>query len=217
MGSTNPFIHKFVSLTKGIVLSTLYALLSIALLFTYLSALFPLLNIPQPPPPTTLLLLLLHPSLLFLQKMIKLIRTRVVILMAIGFVTEEALHIMQLQVVRLRKVRNAFPMEGLTRVISTGDGKVSAIFQEQTCSICWDSLARNQLESLLCMLAIVSTPNLVYRSGKDNKFRCWHFPSHIANFSLYWSPFLVQGVEWSNEGAYYNTMYIESINEEIFQ
>ena len=76
-----------------------------------------------------------------------------------------------------------------------------------------DSLARNQLESLLCMLATVSTPNLVYKSANDNKFRRWHFPSHNANLSLYWSPFLVQGVERSNEGPYYNTMYLDHVNE----
>ncbi|XP_047158433.1 xyloglucan O-acetyltransferase 1-like [Vigna umbellata] len=76
-----------------------------------------------------------------------------------------------------------------------------------------DSLARNQLESLLCMLATVSTPKLVYKSPNDNKFRRWHFPSHNANLSLYWSPFLVEGVERSNEGPYYNTMYLDHVNE----
>ncbi|KAK2410096.1 protein ALTERED XYLOGLUCAN [Trifolium repens] len=76
-----------------------------------------------------------------------------------------------------------------------------------------DSLARNQLESLLCMLATTSKPNLVYQNGKDKKFRKWHFPSHNANFSLYWSPFLVHGVERTNEGNYYNTMFLDLVNE----
>lgn len=76
-----------------------------------------------------------------------------------------------------------------------------------------DSLARNQLESLLCMLSTTSTPNLVYQDGKSNKFRKWHFPSHNATFSLYWSPFLVHGVERSNEGNYYNTMFLDLVNE----
>ncbi|XP_057448425.1 xyloglucan O-acetyltransferase 1-like [Lotus japonicus] len=74
-----------------------------------------------------------------------------------------------------------------------------------------DSLARNQIESLLCMLATASTPKLVYRIGKDN--RRWHFPSHNANLSMYWSPFLVHGVERSDEGSYYNTMYLDQANE----
>ncbi|KAL2349374.1 hypothetical protein Fmac_003374 [Flemingia macrophylla] len=87
------------------------------------------------------------------------------------------------------------------------------LIQNKHVAFVGDSLARNQLESLLCMLATVSTPNLVYRSGKDNKFRRWHFLSHNANFSLYWSPFLVQGNERSNEGSYYNTMYLDHVNE----
>ncbi|XP_057443618.1 xyloglucan O-acetyltransferase 1-like [Lotus japonicus] len=78
-----------------------------------------------------------------------------------------------------------------------------------------DSLARNQLESLLCMLATDSAPDLVYRNGKDGdrEDRRWHFPSHNANFSLYWSPFLVHGIEKSDEGSYYNTMYLDQANE----
>lgn len=49
-----------------------------------------------------------------------------------------------------------------------------------------DSLGRNQLESLLCMLATASTSQLVcgYSIGGDwicDKFHQWHFPSHNLN------------------------------------
>ncbi|XP_027187814.1 xyloglucan O-acetyltransferase 1 [Cicer arietinum] len=76
-----------------------------------------------------------------------------------------------------------------------------------------DSMARNQLESLLCMLSTVSTPNLVYTSGVDNKFRKWNFVSHNASVSVYWSPFLVQGVEKSNEGPNHNKLYLDLVDE----
>ncbi|XP_054824738.1 xyloglucan O-acetyltransferase 1-like [Prosopis cineraria] len=76
-----------------------------------------------------------------------------------------------------------------------------------------DSMARNQLESLLCMLATVSTPNLVYRNGEDNKFRRWHFASHNATVSVYWSPFLVKGVEKSNSGPNHNELYLDLVDE----
>ncbi|KAI4352637.1 hypothetical protein L6164_006869 [Bauhinia variegata] len=76
-----------------------------------------------------------------------------------------------------------------------------------------DSLARNQLESLLCMLATVSIPKLVYTDGEDNKFRRWHFPSHNANISVYWSPFLVQGIEKSSAGPNYNKLYLDHVDE----
>ncbi|GLT50171.1 hypothetical protein SLA2020_236770 [Shorea laevis] len=76
-----------------------------------------------------------------------------------------------------------------------------------------DSMARNQLESLLCMLATASTPNLVYRDGEDNKFRRWHFASHNITVSVYWSPFLVRGVEKSKIGPDHNELYLDYVDE----
>ncbi|KAI3412312.1 PMR5N domain-containing protein [Psidium guajava] len=76
-----------------------------------------------------------------------------------------------------------------------------------------DSMARNQLESLLCMLSSVSDPTLVYRDGEDNKFRKWNFPGHNMTISVYWSPFLVKGVEKSSSGPDYNKLYLDSVDE----
>lgn len=75
-----------------------------------------------------------------------------------------------------------------------------------------DSMARNQLESLLCMISSAFSPELVYSTGEDNKFRRWHFPSHNVNVSIYWSPFLVNGTEKTEEKNY-NTLHLESIDE----
>ncbi|XWS68960.1 hypothetical protein CRYUN_Cryun04dG0138400 [Craigia yunnanensis] len=76
-----------------------------------------------------------------------------------------------------------------------------------------DSMARNQLESLLCMLATASNPNLVYRDGEDNKFRRWYFASHNITISVYWSPFLVRGVEKSKTGPDHNELYVDTVDE----
>ncbi|KAF5741049.1 protein ALTERED XYLOGLUCAN 4 [Tripterygium wilfordii] len=76
-----------------------------------------------------------------------------------------------------------------------------------------DSMAWNQLESLLCMLATASTPNLVYTNGQENKFRRWYFASHNINVSVYWSPFLVKGVEKSNSGPNHNQLHLDSVDE----
>ncbi|XP_021726949.1 protein ALTERED XYLOGLUCAN 4-like isoform X1 [Chenopodium quinoa] len=77
-----------------------------------------------------------------------------------------------------------------------------------------DSMARNQLESLLCMLSSVSPPNLIYSNGDDNRFRRWHFPSHNVNVSVYWSPFLVNGIEKSSDGTInYNQLFFDSVDE----
>ncbi|KAL8121195.1 xyloglucan O-acetyltransferase 1-like [Apium graveolens] len=77
-----------------------------------------------------------------------------------------------------------------------------------------DSMARNQLESLLCMLSTFSAPNLVYKDGEDDKFRRWNFHSHNVNVSIYWSPFLVKGIEKStNGGPDYNRLFLDSVDE----
>ncbi|KAE8730251.1 Protein ALTERED XYLOGLUCAN 4 [Hibiscus syriacus] len=76
-----------------------------------------------------------------------------------------------------------------------------------------DSMARNQLESLLCMLATASNPNLVYTNGEDNRFRTWHFDSHNVTVSVYWSPFLVRGVEKSKGGPDHNELYVDVVDE----
>lgn len=77
-----------------------------------------------------------------------------------------------------------------------------------------DSMARNQLESLLCLLATADPPELVYRHGEDNKFRRWRFPSHNATVSVFWSPFLVHGVEKSAaSGLDHNELYLDAVDE----
>ncbi|GMH26125.1 hypothetical protein Nepgr_027968 [Nepenthes gracilis] len=75
-----------------------------------------------------------------------------------------------------------------------------------------DSMARNQLESLLCMLASFASPTLLYSNGDDSEFRRWHFPSHNVNISVYWSPFLVKGIE-KHEGYNYNQLYMDFVDE----
>ncbi|RDX80276.1 Protein ALTERED XYLOGLUCAN 4, partial [Mucuna pruriens] len=75
-----------------------------------------------------------------------------------------------------------------------------------------DSMARNQLESLLCLLTTSSSSTLVYNND-NNKFRRWHFPSHNATVSVYWSPFLVKGVEKSNNGPDHNELYLDRLDE----
>ncbi|CAI0379646.1 unnamed protein product [Linum tenue] len=87
-------------------------------------------------------------------------------------------------------------------------------FADRHIAFVGDSMARNQLESLVCMLSSVSPPNLVYKNGgDDNKFRRWHFASHNASVSIYWSPFLVKGVEKSKNGPDHNELYLDRIDE----
>ncbi|CAM8882256.1 unnamed protein product [Rhodiola kirilowii] len=75
-----------------------------------------------------------------------------------------------------------------------------------------DSLARNQLESLLCMVAAASLPQLIYTDGADNKFRRWYLAAHNVTISVYWSPFLVNGIEKSSKVPH-NELHLDSVNE----
>ncbi|KFK28935.1 hypothetical protein AALP_AA7G067800 [Arabis alpina] len=54
-----------------------------------------------------------------------------------------------------------------------------------------DSISRNHVESLLCMLYTVEEPVEVYHD-KEYKSKRWHFPLHNLTISNIWSPFLAQ-------------------------
>ncbi|KAG2242483.1 hypothetical protein Bca4012_015078 [Brassica carinata] len=54
-----------------------------------------------------------------------------------------------------------------------------------------DSIVRNHVESLLCMLYTVEEPVEVYHD-KEYKSKRWHFPLHNLTISNIWSPFLIQ-------------------------
>lgn len=77
-----------------------------------------------------------------------------------------------------------------------------------------DSLARNQAESLMCLLASESQPALVYNDSGENRYRRWIFGSHNATVSIYWSPFLVKRIEKSEkEGIRHNRIFLDSFDE----
>jgi xyloglucan O-acetyltransferase len=77
-----------------------------------------------------------------------------------------------------------------------------------------DSLARNQLESLMCLLSTASKPDLVYQDSKEPQFRRWVFHEYNATVSVFWSPFLVKGIEKDDsKGIQHNTLYLDTPNE----
>uniref|UniRef100_A0A0D3GEL8 Uncharacterized protein n=1 Tax=Oryza barthii TaxID=65489 RepID=A0A0D3GEL8_9ORYZ len=57
-----------------------------------------------------------------------------------------------------------------------------------------DSMARNQAESLVCLLATAFPYTLVYRDPhpRERKFWRWAFPAHNVTVSVYWAPFLAR-------------------------
>ncbi|CAL4933351.1 unnamed protein product [Urochloa decumbens] len=76
-----------------------------------------------------------------------------------------------------------------------------------------DSLARNQAESLMCLLSSWSPAELVHRDS-DGRFRRWVFREHNATVSIFWSPFLVRGAEKSErDGVRYNQLFLDEFDE----
>ncbi|KAJ3707545.1 hypothetical protein LUZ61_011250 [Rhynchospora tenuis] len=77
-----------------------------------------------------------------------------------------------------------------------------------------DSLARNQLESLICLLSTTSKPELVYQDSDDLKFRRWVFHEYNATVSSFWTHFLVKGIQNDDsKGINHNTLYLDTPNE----
>ncbi|GAB4849969.1 hypothetical protein Ancab_029269 [Ancistrocladus abbreviatus] len=68
-----------------------------------------------------------------------------------------------------------------------------------------DSVARNQMESLLCLLSQEEVPLDVFKDAKD-RFRTWYFPRHNFTIFVLWTKFLVEfnerGVNGSPTGIF---------------
>ncbi|XP_010436825.1 PREDICTED: protein ALTERED XYLOGLUCAN 4-like [Camelina sativa] len=57
-----------------------------------------------------------------------------------------------------------------------------------------DSVARNHMESLLCLLSMEETPKDIYKDAEDRN-RIWYFRDHDFTLSTSWTKFLVAGFE----------------------
>ncbi|KAK8506911.1 hypothetical protein V6N13_094069 [Hibiscus sabdariffa] len=78
-----------------------------------------------------------------------------------------------------------------------------------------DSVARNHMESLLCLLSKVETPKDEYKDSEDRK-RIWYFPNHDFTLIILWTRFLVHGEERMINGSSSGTfdLYLNKIDEE---
>ncbi|MCL7045987.1 hypothetical protein MKW94_012871, partial [Papaver nudicaule] len=63
-----------------------------------------------------------------------------------------------------------------------------------------DSVARNQMESLLCLLSQGETPKDIYKDSED-RFRTFYFPSYNFTLMVYWVRFLVVAEEKGINGT----------------
>ncbi|CAM0904287.1 unnamed protein product [Alopecurus aequalis] len=65
------------------------------------------------------------------------------------------------------------------------------IVQGKTLAFAGDSMGRNQMESLLCLLSQVEAPTKVHGST-DDRFTTWHFRSHNFTLMALWTKFLIE-------------------------
>lgn len=65
------------------------------------------------------------------------------------------------------------------------------LMRNKTWALIGDSISRNHVESLLCMLSTVEQAVEVYHD-EEYKSKRWHFPSYNFTISNIWSPFLVE-------------------------
>ncbi|XP_057832425.1 protein trichome birefringence-like 25 isoform X1 [Cryptomeria japonica] len=63
-----------------------------------------------------------------------------------------------------------------------------------------DSIGRNHMQSLVCLLSQVEDPRDIYNDGTD-KFRRWYFPSYNFTLAVLWSPFFVKETTKEIEGT----------------
>ncbi|XP_030482846.1 xyloglucan O-acetyltransferase 4 isoform X1 [Cannabis sativa] len=57
-----------------------------------------------------------------------------------------------------------------------------------------DSVARNHIESLLCLLSQEEIPLEIYKDTED-RFKKWYFPNHDFTLMILWTKFLIVGEE----------------------
>ncbi|KAF5744412.1 hypothetical protein HS088_TW08G01017 [Tripterygium wilfordii] len=78
-----------------------------------------------------------------------------------------------------------------------------------------DSISRNHVQSLLCILSQVEQPVEVYHD-EEYRSKRWHFSSHNFTLSVIWTPFLLKaGISEDNNGVSTSEiqLYLDELDE----
>ncbi|TVU11886.1 hypothetical protein EJB05_45496, partial [Eragrostis curvula] len=81
-----------------------------------------------------------------------------------------------------------------------------------------DSMARNQVQSLVCLLSSAYPHRVVYRDRHPLKYYFWRwaFPSHDVTVSFYWAPFIARATGKARNdsmGQTMNSVDLETLDE----
>lgn len=75
----------------------------------------------------------------------------------------------------------------------------------KTMTFVGDSVGRNQMQSLVCLLASAADPvDISY--GNDTRFRRWFYPAHNFTLAEFWSPLLVKSRDADASGFTRNNL-----------
>ncbi|KAM0939431.1 putative PMR5 domain, PC-Esterase [Dioscorea sansibarensis] len=76
--------------------------------------------------------------------------------------------------------------------------KFLEVMRNKSWALIGDSILRNHVQSLICLLVKVEVPVEVEHDERY-KSRRWHFPAHNFTLSIIWSPFLAKAETFENE------------------
>ncbi|XP_076896926.1 protein trichome birefringence-like 19 [Bidens hawaiensis] len=89
------------------------------------------------------------------------------------------------------------------------------IVRDKSLAFVGDSVGRNQMQSLICMLSRVEYP-IDKSATKDENFKHWYYVSYNFTLATYWSPFLVKAQEASSDGPTHTglfNLYLDEFDE----
>ncbi|KAK1693409.1 hypothetical protein QYE76_010106 [Lolium multiflorum] len=75
-----------------------------------------------------------------------------------------------------------------------------------------DSLARNHMQSLLCLLAQVASPRDMSPDPSDQQNKVYHYRAYNFTVAMFWSPFLVRAREPAGHDGHYS-LYLDEPDE----
>ncbi|KAK4751509.1 hypothetical protein SAY87_004991 [Trapa incisa] len=79
-----------------------------------------------------------------------------------------------------------------------------------------DSVARNQMQSLICLLSPVEYPEAIWNAPDQQSVR-WRYAAHNFTLAIFWSPYLVRSAESDPVGPTNNglfSMYLDELDEQ---
>ncbi|XP_074308273.1 protein trichome birefringence-like 19 [Silene latifolia] len=80
------------------------------------------------------------------------------------------------------------------------------IVRNKSLAFLGDSVARNHMQSLICLLSQVESPTDVSNS-KDDNFKRWHFETYNFTLAILWSPYLVKAQDNDPNGKTGKSFY----------